>query len=130
MVSDGRTNVFMNRLSNIDYSWAQPDAIGFSKNFNQLHVRISNSDLGTTGESSASEIVDAMKAYMAQHYEDGNPFIVLYETAEETFVPLAESEQESMNALYTFRPTTVLSNDAGCEMSLTYKTRKSMKVTA
>ena len=129
MVSDGRTNVFMNRLSNIDYSWAQPDAIGFSKNFNQLHVRISNSDLGTTGESSSSEIVDAMKAYMAQHYEDGNPFIALYETAAETFVPLTESEQEQMNALHTFRPTTVLSNDCDCNMFLTYKTKKSMEVT-
>lgn len=55
---------------------------------------------------------------------------VWYETAEETFVPLTASEQEQMNALYTYRPTTVLSNDAGCEMSLTYKTRKSMEVTA
>lgn len=120
MVSDGRTNAFMNRLSNIDYSWAQRDAIGFSKNLKQLHVRISNSDLGTTGESSASEITDAMKAYMAQQYEDGNPFIALYETAEETFVPLSESEQEQMNALHTYYPTTVLSNDTECEMSIKY----------
>lgn len=126
MVSDGRTNAFMNRLSNIDYSWAQRDAIGFSKNLKRLHVRISNSDLGTTGESSASEITDAMKAYMAQQYEDGNPFIALYETAEETFVPLSESEQEAMNALHTFRPTTVLSNDCDCNMTLTYKTKKSL----
>lgn len=129
MVIDGRTNAFMNRLSNIDYSWTQPDAIGFSKNRNQLHVRISNSDLGTTGESSGSEITNAMKAYMAQQYEDGNPFIFWYETAEETFVPLSETEQEAMNALHTFRPTTVLSNDAGCNMSLTYKTKKSLEVT-
>ena len=129
MVRDGRTNAFMNRLSNIEYSWTQLDAIGFSKNLNQLHVRISNSDLGTTGESSASEITNAMKAYMVQQYEDGNPFIALYETTEETFVPLSESEQEAMNALYTFRPTTVLSNDCDCNMSLTYKTKKSLEVT-
>lgn len=55
---------------------------------------------------------------------------VWYETTTETFVPLSESEQEAMNALYTFRPTTVLSNDAGCNMSLTYKTKKSLEVTA
>lgn len=55
---------------------------------------------------------------------------VWYETTTETFVPLTASEQEQMNNLYTYRPTTVLSNDAGCEMSLTYKTRKSMEVTA
>ena len=126
MVSDGRTNAFMNRLSNIDYSWTQLDAIGFSKNLKQLHVRISNSDLGTTGESSASEVSAAMKAYMVQQYEDGNPFIALYETTEETFVPLSELEQEAMNAMYTFRPTTVLSNDCECNMTLTYKTKKSM----
>lgn len=52
-----------------------------------------------------------------------------YPLLEETFVPFSESEQESMNELYTFRPTTVLSNDAGCEMSLTYKTKKSLEVT-
>lgn len=34
--------------------------------------------------------------------------------------PLSETEQEQMNALHTFRPTTVLSNDADCEMELTY----------
>lgn len=51
---------------------------------------------------------------------------VWYETTTETFVPLTASEQEQMNALYTFRPTTVLSNDCECSMSLTYKTKKSM----
>ena len=62
-------------------------------------------------------------------YLQTNPVTILYETELETFVPLSAPEQEQMNALYTFRPTTVLSNDAGCEMSLTYKTRKSMEVT-
>lgn len=52
---------------------------------------------------------------------------VWYETTTETFVTLSESEQEAMNALYTFRPTTVLSNDCECSMSLTYKTKKSMQ---
>ena len=53
---------------------------------------------------------------------------VWYETTTETFVPLLESEQEAMNELYTFRPTTVLSNDCECEMTLTYKTKKSLEV--
>ena len=52
---------------------------------------------------------------------------VWYETTTETFVPLTESEQAAMNELYTFRPTTVLSNDCECNMSLTYKTKKSMQ---
>lgn len=120
MVRDGRDNAFMNRLSNIDYSWTLADAIGFSKNFNQLHVRISNADLGTNGESSSSEVTAAMKAYMAQQYEEGNPFVFWYETEEETFVPLSESEQESLNALHTYYPTTMLSNDTECGMSVNY----------
>ena len=53
---------------------------------------------------------------------------VWYETTTETFVPLSESEQEQMNALHTFRPTTVLSNDCDCNMTLTYKTKKSLEV--
>ena len=53
---------------------------------------------------------------------------VWYETTTETFVPLSESEQEAMNALHTFRPTTVLSNDCECNMALTYKTKKSLEV--
>ena len=57
------------------------------------------------------------------------PVIIWYETAEATFVPLSSSEQEQMNALHTFRPTTVLSNDCECEMTLTYKTKKSLEVT-
>lgn len=49
---------------------------------------------------------------------------VWYETTTETFVPLTTAEQEAMNALHTYRPTTVLSNQQGCQMALTYKTRK------
>lgn len=58
-----------------------------------------------------------------------NKVYFAFPNAEETFVPLSETEQEQMNALYTFRPTTVLSNDCECEMTLTYKTKKSLEVT-
>lgn len=36
------------------------------------------------------------------------------------FVPLSASEQEALNALHTYYPTTTVSNDAGCDMALTY----------
>ena len=62
-----------------------------------------------------------------ENWLQSNPITVLYQLAEPTFVPLSESEQEQMNELYTFRPTTVLSNDAGCNMALTYKTKKSLQ---
>ena len=68
--------------------------------------------------------LDAWKTWI-----QSNPITVLYRSIEETFVPLSEPEQEQMNELYTFRPTTVLSNDCDCNMSLTYKTKKSLEVT-
>lgn len=74
--------------------------------------------------SAEIETVEQWKTWLSE-----NPLTVWYETDEETFVPLSESEQEQMNALYTFRPTTVLSNDCKCEMTLTYKTKKSLEVT-
>lgn len=59
-----------------------------------------------------------------KNWLQSNSITVLYRLAEPTFVPLSESEQEAMNALHTYRPTTVLSNQQGCQMALTYKTRK------
>lgn len=61
-----------------------------------------------------------------KNWLQSNPITVLYHLAEPTFVPLSETEQAQMNALYTYRPTTVLSNQQGCQMALTYKTRKGM----
>lgn len=64
--------------------------------------------------------------WLDEKEQAGKPVTLLYPTIEETFVPLSASEQEQMNALHTNRPTTVLSNDADCEMTLTYKTKKSL----
>lgn len=74
--------------------------------------------------SAEIETVEQWKTWLSE-----NPLTLWYETAEETFVPLSGTEQEQMNELYTFRPTTVLSNDCECEMTLTYKTKKSLEVT-
>lgn len=45
---------------------------------------------------------------------------IIYESAEETFVPLTESEQSALEALTTYFPTTIISNDADCEMEIEY----------
>ena len=74
--------------------------------------------------SAAVETVEQWKAWLSE-----NPLTLWHETEAETFIPLTASEQEQMNSLYTYRPTTVLSNNQNCDMSLTYKTRKSMEVT-
>ncbi len=73
-----------------------------------------------------AELKDKGLGNFKQHVSE-NPITILTYLDEETFVPLSESEQEQMNALYTFRPTTVLSNDCECNMTLTYKTKKSLQ---
>ena len=42
-----------------------------------------------------------------------NPLTIWYETAEETFVPLTESEQTALEALATYFPTTIITVWAG-----------------
>ena len=71
--------------------------------------------------SAVVETVEQWKVWLSE-----NPLTLLYETEVETFVSLTASEQEAMNALHTYRPTTVLSNQQDCEMALTYKSRKGM----
>ena len=75
-----------------------------------------------------AELGDKGLGNFKQHVSE-NPLTILTYLDEETFVPLTETEQEQMNALYTFRPTTVLYNDCECNMALTYKTKKSLEVT-
>ena len=59
-------------------------------------------------------------------YLEKNPVKFIYQLSDSEYTPLSESEQEAMNALHTYRPTTVLSNQQDCDMTLTYKTRKGM----
>lgn len=104
---------------NQDGSIGIPNTIWLGGNTNTVYF-INNSYYNSDLED---EGLQNLKNHLAQ-----SPAIIWYETAEETFVPLSESEQEALNALHTFRPTTVLSNDCECEMSLTYKTKKSLEV--
>ena len=67
----------------------------------------------------STELVTELDAWKT--WIQSNPITVLYRSIEETFVPLSETERAAMNELYTFRPTTVLSNDQDCVMKITYK---------
>lgn len=49
---------------------------------------------------------------------DGADFV--YQTAEETFVPLTDPEQSALEALTTYFPTTIIANDADCEIEIEY----------
>lgn len=115
--SEGKIVCISNILRGIsNNNWNSNSAIGtYLMNDGNVNFRL---------KSEWVSDANAAKQFLIEH-----DAYFMYETAEETFVPLYESEQEQMDALHTFRPTTVLSNDEGCEMSLTYKTKKSLEVT-
>lgn len=52
-----------------------------------------------------------------------NPITILTYADEETFIPLSESEQDALNALRTYYPTTVFSNDQNGFMQIEYRTK-------
>lgn len=81
-------------------------------------------DLSQFDDAAENKGMQAWKDYLSE-----NPVTILTYADDETFTPLTASEQEQMNALHTNYPTTVLVNDQGCEMKLTYKTKKSLEVT-
>ena len=115
--SEGKIACISNILRGISNSnWNSNSAIGtYLMNDGNVNFRL---------KSEWVSDANAAKQFLIEH-----DAYFMYETEEETFVPLSESEQEAMNELYTFRPTTVLSNDCDCNMSLTYKTKKSLEVT-
>ena len=120
-------NVFRHNEQNM-----QANSEVYSDSYKQILTGLLNeSDYGiSTGtymniKNKNATTIEEFKALL-----QSNPITVLYQLDEPVFVPLSASEQEQMNALHTFRPTTVLSNDADCEMELTYKTKKSLEVTA
>lgn len=102
------------------------DKFHYSKHGEYAYFRVTGTGSSYSPIFYYSGIADAesWKKFLTE-----NNVSYLYPTEAETFVPLTTAEQEAMNALYTYRPTTVLSNQQGCQMALTYKTRKSMEVT-
>lgn len=53
-------------------------------------------------------------------YVTSNPFVIWYETAEETFTPLTTEESAALDALVSYYPTTVISNQQGLNMTVDY----------
>ena len=110
---------FCNKYKNVMQAWTA----GYKNKYCIYSDHIIGDNKYFRPPSSSVETVEQWKTWLSE-----NPLTLWNHTATETFVPLTAEEQEQMSALYTFRPTTVLSNDQGCEMTLTYKTRKSMEV--
>lgn len=105
------------KYRNINGSWN-----GFHKGEYAIysdHFRVATKNRYFRPPSAEVQTVEQWRTWLSE-----NPLTLWYETAEETFIPLSESEQEAMNALYTFRPTTVFSNDNEMFMQIEYQTKR------
>lgn len=72
---------------------------------------------------------EEFKAWLKQKNDGGIPFKILYETENTEFVPLSQEEQSMLNTLHTNNPTTIVQNSIGTDVTLTYKTKRSLEVT-
>ena len=57
---------------------------------NQIHIRILNSLLGVTSESSTAEVALAVKNYCKNLYESGDPIIIYFELAKEEIIDISD----------------------------------------
>ena len=84
--------------------------------------------LGSTSKDNYSNAIYVYNSNpeIAESVEEFNTWLqthnmtVWYPTAEETFVPFTDPEQSALEALTTYFPTTIISNDADCEMEIEY----------
>ena len=89
--------------------------------YNNIGLYVVNSPIFDFGKDDSG--LDEWKAWLRN-----NPIRLITYLDEETFTPLQDSEQAALNALHTNYPTTILSNNQNCDMSMIYKTRKSLEV--
>lgn len=106
-IGDNSSNVYMNmnigQKQSVDaklisnkllYSkrcWSTDQTYGaMCLNSTQIHIRIQNSSLGITNETSPVEVQNAVKKYCKNLYESGDPIIIYYELAEEEITDISE----------------------------------------
>lgn len=107
-----KVNIFCNKLIGV----LSTTSTSLMKNYS---IKYGN-DSGTSNAiimKIDSEItsLDGLKAWL-----QSNPLKVLYETESEEWVELQREEQDALNTLTTYYPTTVIQNDAGMEMAVKY----------
>ena len=92
---------YCDKYRNVDYAYNSNDYGIYSDNSvnTRMYFRPISSDIANVTE---------FKSWI-----QSNPLTIWYETAEETFVPLTESEQTDLEALTTYFPTTIITVEAG-----------------
>ena len=92
---------YCDKYRNVDYAFNSNDYGIYSDNSinTRIYFRPVSSDITNVTE---------FKSWVQD-----NPLTIWYKTAEETFVPLTESEQSALESLTTYFPTTIITVEAG-----------------
>lgn len=115
-------NYYVNKLPFLPLSFHDKNdgKIGFCNANNQLHLRLDNYFAGVLKTDTKATVVSKMRNYLKAEHDKGSPFIFWYETELETFTPLSDTEQQALNALVTYYPTTIITNNVNAQMQAQY----------
>ena len=95
-----------------------PGAVGFCTFQKQIHIRLSNNDIGVSDDATLDNRSKAYKAYIKALYDAGKPIVVHYILAEPIERDLTPSEIQSYQELTTYAGTTIVENDVECYMEV------------
>lgn len=79
-------------------------------------IALDNELIGLTDYTNTS----AIRTAYSNFFDNNNVVIVGQMPTEQAFIPLSQTIQDQLNALQIVKPTTVVTNNAECEMSATY----------
>ena len=106
-------------LKRVQYIYAQNKLEeGIDTNANQLHIKLSNDRIGVLSSDDTETRTTKITEYIKNTYTDG--IEIMYMSNNSVFVPLPQEQQDTIRALQTYYPTTVVSNSEDTEMQLTY----------
>ena len=105
---------YVETLNHVLYCYASNvNKEGFDTNINQFHIKLSNDRVGILISDDHAVRTAKFSEYMKKIHENGNPIEILYATTDTVFLPLPQPEQDSIRALMTYYPTTVITVDGG-----------------
>ena len=105
---------YVETLNHVLYCYASNvNKEGFDTNINQFHIKLSNDRVGILISDDHAVRTAKFSEYMKKIHENGNPIEILYATTDTVFLPLPQPEQDSIRALATYYPTTVITVDGG-----------------
>lgn len=108
------------KYRNVNYAWASYHKGKYA--IYSDHSDVTNRRRYFRPPSAEIETIEQWKTWL-----QSNPLTLLYEAKEETFEPFDVSQQEILNAIHTYNPSTSVFNWQNCDMDFTYKTRKSVE---